>query len=88
MSGAPLVQPAAPWPMYRALVGIGMLCGLLIVFVGAGSLVMPRQFPAFVGALATFAILGEQLFTQIVYPGVAANYPAAGLLSAIKALAS
>jgi hypothetical protein len=38
------------------------LGGLLIVFVGAGSLVMPRQYPALVGALATFAILGEQLF--------------------------
>jgi two-component system sensor histidine kinase PilS (NtrC family) len=59
------------------------LGGLLIVFVGAGSLVMPRQYPALIGALATFAILGEQLFTQFAYPGVPANYPAAGLLSAI-----
>jgi two-component system sensor histidine kinase PilS (NtrC family) len=59
------------------------LGGLLIVFVGAGSLVMPRQYPALVGALATFAILGEQLFTQFAYPGMPANYPAAGLLSAI-----
>jgi two-component system sensor histidine kinase PilS (NtrC family) len=59
------------------------LGGLLIVFVGASSLVMPRQYPAIVGALATFAILGEQLFTQFAYPGIQANYPAAGLLSAI-----
>ena len=59
------------------------LGGLLIVFVGASSLVMPRQYPAILGALATFAILGEQLFTQIAYPEIPANYPAAGLLSAI-----
>jgi two-component system sensor histidine kinase PilS (NtrC family) len=59
------------------------LGGLLIVFVGASSLVMPKQYPAVLGALATFAILGEQVFTQIAYPGIPANYPAAGLLSAI-----
>ena len=59
------------------------LGGLLIVFVGAGSLVMPRQYPAILGALATFAILGEQVLTQIAYPAAQANYPAAGLLSAI-----
>jgi two-component system sensor histidine kinase PilS (NtrC family) len=64
--------------------GIGSgLGGLLIIFVGAGSLVLPRQIPAFVGALATFAILGEQVFAQFTGAGDAVNYPAAGVLSAI-----
>jgi len=64
--------------------GIGSgLGGLLIVFVGAGSLVLPMQFPAILGAIATFAILGEQVFAQFTEATEAANYPAAGLLSAI-----
>ncbi|MEX1267107.1 MAG: hypothetical protein WEA08_09295, partial [Woeseia sp.] len=40
------------------------LGGLLVVFVGAGSLVLPLQAPLFFAALATLAILGEQLFSQ------------------------
>ena len=64
--------------------GIGSgLAGLLIVFVGAGSLVLPMQFPAILGAIATFAILGEHVFAQFTEATAAANYPAAGLLSAI-----
>ena len=64
--------------------GIGSgLGGLLIVFVGAGSLVLPMQFPAILGAIATFAILGEHVFAQFTEATAAANYPAAGLLSAI-----
>jgi len=64
--------------------GIGSgLGGLLIVFVGAGSLVLPMQFPAILGAIATFAILGEHVFAQFTGTTEAANYPAAGLLSAI-----
>jgi two-component system sensor histidine kinase PilS (NtrC family) len=64
--------------------GIGSgLGGLLIVFVGAGSLVLPRQIPAIVGAIATFAILGEQVFAQFTGAADAVNYPAAGVLSAI-----
>ncbi|MFQ5609073.1 MAG: nitrogen regulation protein NR(II) [Woeseiaceae bacterium] len=57
------------------------LGGLLIVFIGAGSLVLPAQLPAILAALATFAILGEEVFGGI--SGVSSNYPAAGLLSAI-----
>lgn len=57
------------------------LGGLLVVFVGAGSLVLPMQYPAALGALATIAILGEQVFSQL--SGYGANYPAAGLLCAI-----
>ena len=64
--------------------GIGSgLGGLLIVFVGAGSLVLPGQIPAIVGAIATFAILGEQVFAQFTGATTAVNYPAAGVLSAI-----
>jgi len=59
------------------------LGGLLIVFVGVGSLVLPMRFPAVLGAFATFAILGEQVFTQLSSAGGDTNYPAAGLLSAV-----
>ena len=59
------------------------LGGLLIVFVGAGSLVLPGQIPAIVGAMATFGILGEQVFAQFTAAADAVNYPAAGVLSAI-----
>ncbi len=64
--------------------GVGSgLGGLLIVFVGAGSLVLPGQIPAIMGAIATFGILGEQVFAQLTGSQVAVNYPAAGVLSAI-----
>ena len=60
------------------------LGGLLVVFVGAGSLVLPLQVPGFFAALATLAILGEQLFSQLFgAPGNSANYSAAGVLGAI-----
>lgn len=60
--------------------GIG---GLLVVFVGAGSMILPLQVPAFFAALATFAILGEQFFSQIGGVSDTSNYSAAGMLSAI-----
>ena len=59
------------------------LGGLLVVFIGAGSLVLPLQFPTVLAALATFAILGEQAFSQFGGDAATVNYPAAGLLSAI-----
>ena len=59
------------------------LGGLLIIFIGAGSLVLPLQFPMILAALATFAILGEQLYSQLSGAGDDANYPAAGIVSAI-----
>ncbi len=58
--------------------GIG---GLLIVFVGAGSLVLPTPYPAFLAALATFAVLGQQILAQVTGLAIAPNYPAAGILS-------
>lgn len=59
------------------------LGGLLIVFIGAGSLVVPAQYPAILAAVATFAILGEQAFAQLVGVQSTPNYPAAGILSGI-----
>lgn len=59
------------------------LGGLLIVFVGAGSLVLPVQVPAFFAAIATIAVLGEQFFSQIGGVSDTGNYSAAGILGAI-----
>ena len=59
------------------------LGGLLVVFVGAGSLVLPLHVPAFFAALATLAVLGEQFFSQIGGVSDASNYSAAGVLGAI-----
>ena len=59
------------------------LGGLLIVFVGAGSLVLPIQYPTILAAIATFAILGEQAFSQLGGLSSTSNYPAAGILSAV-----
>lgn len=59
------------------------LGGLLIVFVGAASLVLPRRFPLVLAAIATFAILGQQLLAQLSSVPADANYPAAGILSAV-----
>ena len=78
-----LVDIAAIVLMMHASGGISSgLGGLLIVFVGAGSLTLPIQYPAILAAIATFAILGEQAFTQFrsISGG---NYPAAGVLSAV-----
>ena len=59
------------------------LGGLLIVFVGAGSLVLSRQLPAFFAAMATLAILGEQFFSQVAGASDTGDYSAAGVLGAI-----
>ena len=59
------------------------LGGLLIVFVGAGSLIMPQKIPAFFAAIATLAVLGEQLFSQIGGFSHSGNFTAAGMLGAI-----
>jgi two-component system sensor histidine kinase PilS (NtrC family) len=64
--------------------GIGSgLGGLLVVFIGAGSLVLPTQYPGILAAVATFAILGEQVFSQLKGLEASVNYPAAGILGAI-----
>jgi two-component system sensor histidine kinase PilS (NtrC family) len=78
------VDIAAVISLMHASGGIASgLGGLLIVFVGAGSLVLSRQLPAFFAALATLAILGEQFFSQIGGASDTGNYSAAGVLGAI-----
>lgn len=57
MNETPFPQPAAAWPMYRALVGIGMLCGLLIVFVFAGTRPVIEANRAAALERAVFAVL-------------------------------
>ncbi len=57
------------------------LGGLLIVFIGAGSLLLPANVPAILAAAATFALLGQEAFAGIA--GFETNYPAAGLLAAV-----
>jgi len=59
------------------------LGGLLVVFLGAGSLVLPLQAPVIFAALAALAILGEQFFSQLGGVSDAGNYSAAGILGAI-----
>jgi len=59
------------------------LGGLLVVFVGAGSLILPFRIPAFFAAIATLAVLGEQLFSQIAGVSDTSNFTAAGVLGAI-----
>ncbi len=59
------------------------LGGLLVVFVGASSLLLPGRVPAFFAALAALAVLGEQLFSQLGGVSDSGNYPAAGVLGAI-----
>jgi two-component system sensor histidine kinase PilS (NtrC family) len=79
-----IVDIVAITAMIHASGGIASgLGGLLIVFIGASSLVLPLQVPAVLAAIATFAILGEQVFTQVAGLTPGPNYPAAGLLSGI-----
>ena len=79
-----LVDIAAIVSLMHASGGIESgLGGLLIVFVGAGSLVLPLRFLTVLAALATFAILGEQVYTQLTEFSANINYPAAGILSAV-----
>ncbi len=59
------------------------LGGLLVVFVGAGSLILPLQVPAVFAAAATLSILGEQAFSQLGGVSDAGDYTAAGILGAI-----
>ncbi len=59
------------------------LGGLLVVFLGAGSLVLPLQAPVIFAALAALAVLGEQFFSQLGGVSDAGNYSAAGILGAI-----
>ncbi len=59
------------------------LGGLLVIFIGAASLVIPVIVSATLAAIATFFILGEQFYTQFSDLNSVANYPAAGILSGV-----
>ncbi len=83
-SGLVVVDITAIVTLMHASSGISSgIGGLLIIFVGAGSLVLPARYPAIMAAFATFAILGQQILAQIVGATAASNYPAAGILSGI-----
>jgi two-component system sensor histidine kinase PilS (NtrC family) len=78
------VDIAAVVTLMHASGGISSgLGGLLVVFVGAASLVLPGRVPAFFASLAAIAVLGEQLFSQLGGVSDSSAYPAAGVLGAI-----
>jgi two-component system sensor histidine kinase PilS (NtrC family) len=78
------VDIAAVVTLMHASGGISSgLGGLLVVFVGAGSLVLPGRVPAFFASLAALAVLGEQFFSQLGGASDSSRYPAAGVLGAI-----
>ncbi len=79
-----LVDIVAVVTLMHASGGISSgLGGLLVVFIGAGSLVLPIPYPAILAAVATFATLGEQALGQFSGFERGVNYPAAGILCAI-----
>ena len=79
-----IVDIAAVVILMHASGGISSgLGGLLIVFVGASSLMLPLRMPPFFAALAALAVLGEQLFSQLGGVSATGNYPAAGVLGGI-----
>jgi len=57
--------------------GVGML---LVVSVANGSLIAGGRTPGFFAAMATIAVLFEQLFTELTHAGANINYPLAGML--------
>ena len=79
-----IVDIAAITMLMHASGGIASgLGGLLIIFIGAASLVIPMIVSATLAAFATFAILGEQIYTQLTSVAITPNYPAAGILSGV-----
>ncbi len=58
---APLPAPGPPriWPMYRAMVGVGLLCGLLIVSVFVGTAPVIERNRAEALERAIFLVLPE-----------------------------
>ncbi|MCH9695082.1 MAG: ATPase [Gammaproteobacteria bacterium] len=64
------------------------LGGLLIIFVGAGSLILPGPVSAVLAVVTTFVILGEQAYTHFFGVSRLTNYPAAGILSGVILIVS
>ncbi len=65
MSGLPQAPAVGAWPMYRALVGIGLLCGLSIVavFVGTGPRIARNRAEALERAI--FRVLPEARSSRV-----------------------
>jgi len=59
MSPAPDTRATGAWPMYRALVGVGMLCGLLIAVAFQGTAPVIARNRAEALERAVFAVLPE-----------------------------
>ncbi len=59
------------------------LGGLLIIFVGGGSLVMPGRLSLFFAAVAAIGILFSQMISVLRGAAFADSYPAAGILGAV-----
>lgn len=59
------------------------LGGLLIVFVGGSSLVMPGRLSLFFAAVAAIGILFSQMISVLRGAAFADGYPAAGILGAV-----
>lgn len=79
-----LVDIAAIVTLMHASGGISSgLGGLLIIFVGASSLILPLNVPPVFAAIAALVILGEQFLSQLAGFSSSSNYTAAGLLGAI-----
>ena len=79
-----LVDIAAIIVLMHASGGITSGLGvLLVIFVGAGSLILPLRIPGFFAALATLAILGEQFFSQLGGISSTGNYNDAGILGGV-----
>src|SRR5690606_32546729 len=78
------IDIAAVLALMHASGGIGSgFGGLLIVFVGAGSLVLPPRTPAFFAALASLGVLGEHFLSILGGAALPASWPAAGILGAV-----
>ena len=59
------------------------IAGLLIIFIAAGAFLVPTLMAAFFAALATFAVLGGQVWLNLAGQASLLQYPAAGILSAV-----
>lgn len=59
------------------------LGGLLIIFIGGGSLVMPGRISLFFAALAALGILFSQMLSVLAGAAFSDTYPAAGILGAV-----
>jgi two-component system sensor histidine kinase PilS (NtrC family) len=59
------------------------LGGLLVIFIGGASLVMPGRLSLFFAALAAIGLLFSQLLSVLRGAAYADSYPAAGILGAV-----